>query len=297
MKSYLECIPCFLKQAIEASRISGANERTTKRIVDKICREIIKFPFSSSPPEMGIIVYGLIAKITKVKDPYKGLKRKSNLEALKLLDNLKRKICDSRDPLFKALEFAIAGNIIDYGVKNTLNVDKELKKILSEENRVIKNEKKGLFRYDEFKKKLKGAREILFLADNAGEVVFDRLLLEEIKRRYRNKKIFYAVKEKPIINDALIEDAYMCGIDKSAAIISSGSIAPGTILSRCSKEFLKIYKSSDLIVSKGQGNFETLSDEKGPIFFLFMAKCPVVAKHLNCNLGDIILTTRRAYNG
>ncbi|MBU1854035.1 MAG: DUF89 family protein, partial [Candidatus Omnitrophica bacterium] len=111
----------------------------------------------------------------------------------------------------------------------------------------------------------------------------------EIKRIDRNKKITYAVKEKPIINDALVEDAYRCGINKIARVISCGSDAPGTILSLCSEDFLRIYKDIDMIISKGQGNFEALSQEKRPIFFLFMAKCPVVAKDVGCNLGDVIL--------
>ena len=114
-------------------------------------------------------------------------------------------------------------------------------------------------------------------------------MIEEILRQDKNKRITYAVKDKPIINDALIEDARACGLDKITRVISSGVDAPGTLLYLCTKEFLKIYKEADMIISKGQGNFETLSEEKRPIFFLFMAKCPVAAKDVGCALGDIIL--------
>lgn len=289
MRTYLDCIPCFFKQALEAARLAGASPRTQKKIVNELAKVLPKFPLASSPPEMGRIVYGLVRKIAHKDDPYKKIKAKSNKFALRLYNKLKDKVRHSNDRLLTALELAIAGNIIDYGVKNSLDVDKELKRILNEENKAIKNESKALFNYSEFKRALRDARTILYLGDNAGETVFDRILIEEIKRLHKNKRVIYAVKERPIINDALIEDAKKCGIDKVAEVISSGLDTPGTVLPFCSKKFLKIYKNADIIISKGQGNFEALSDEKKAIFFLFMAKCPVVARDIGCNEGDIIL--------
>ena len=289
MKTYLDCIPCFFKQALDAARIAGASKKTQKRVLNELAKALTRFSLSSSPPQMGRVIYGLVGKITRKKDPYKKIKVKSNRLALGLYGKLKNKVSASSDRLLMALELAIAGNIIDYGVKNSLNVDKELKKILSEENKIIKSEKKELFSYPKFSSALKNAETILYLGDNAGEVVFDKVLIEEIRRLDRNKKIIYAVKEEPIINDALAEDAYACGIDEIAEIISSGLDSPGTILSLCSKDFLRIYRNADMVISKGQGNFEALSGAKRPIFFLFMAKCSTVAKHINCNTGDIIL--------
>ena len=131
----------------------------------------------------------------------------------------------------------------------------------------------------------------MYLADNTGETVFDRILIEEIKRLDSKKKIFYAVRGRPIINDALAVDARFCGLDRLAEIVDSGIAAPGTILSLCSRKFRRLFHRVDLVISKGQGNFEALSEEKGPIFFLFMAKCPVAARHLGCQLRDIVLTT------
>ena len=127
---------------------------------------------------------------------------------------------------------------------------------------------KSNFNYVKLKQVLNEARNILYLADNAGEVVFDRLLIEEIKRLDSSKRIIYAVKEKPIINDALIDDALFCGMDKIAEVISCGA---------------------DIVISKGQGNFEALSQANRPIFFLFIAKCQVIAKDAGCMVGDIIL--------
>jgi uncharacterized protein with ATP-grasp and redox domains len=289
VKTYLECIPCFFKQAIEAAKFSKASQKTQKRILDEIAKVIPKVSFDTSPPEMGRIIYGAVEKHTKRRDPFKRVKAKSNKLALRLYPALKNKVAHSRDRLLTAIELAIAGNIIDYGVKNTLNVDKEIKKILQKEHEAIKRESSKLFNYVKFKRALKKAKTILYLADNAGEVVFDRILIEEIKRTYKDKRIIYAVKGRPIINDALMKDARQCGINRIVEVVSTGLAIPGTILSMCSKEFRKIYKDADVIISKGQGNFESVSEQKKPTFFLFMAKCPVVTRYVGCHLGDIIL--------
>jgi uncharacterized protein with ATP-grasp and redox domains len=288
MRIYPDCIPCFFRQALEAARVDGASKKTQRLILHKVARILPKFPLTSTPPEMAQSIYGIVREITLIEDPYKNIKSKSNRLALKLYPELKEKLSTSDDRLLKAVELAIAGNIIDYGVKNSLNLEKELKKILNKE-KTFKKGKSAFFDYPYFKRDLNQAKTVLYLADNAGETVFDRILIEEIKRIDQNKEAIYAVKERPIINDALIEDACECGIDKIAKVMSCGSGAPGTILSLCSKEFLKVYKKADMIISKGQGNFEALSEEKKPIFFLFMAKCPVVANDVRCKVGDIIL--------
>ncbi|MDP8213096.1 MAG: ARMT1-like domain-containing protein [Candidatus Zapsychrus exili] len=289
MKTYLDCIPCFFKQAIEASRIAGANQKTQKKILDKLSKVLSDISLTSSPPEMGRVIYKLVKEMTFERDPYKKIKDKSNKLALRFYNRLKDKVSRSNDRLLTAVELAIAGNIIDYGVKNSLDVGKELNKILNGKKKAPQKKDKVHFDYFHFKQVLSKSENILYLADNAGETVFDRILIEEINKIWKNKNIIYAVKEEPVINDALAEDAYKCGIDKIAEIISCGSDAPGTVLSLCSKDFLKIYKQSDMIISKGQGNFEALSQEEKLIFFLFMAKCPVVAKDVGCEVGDIVL--------
>jgi len=141
-----------------------------------------------------------------------------------------------------------------------------------------------VFDYDEFKTSLKKAEKILYILDNAGEIVFDMILIEEI-----NKEIVCAVREKPIINDVTLEDAGQVQLERVAKVISSGSDIPGTVVSNCSDEFLKHYQEADIIISKGQGNFETLTDKDKKIFFIFKAKCPVVTAQLGCNLGDNVL--------
>ncbi|RKY42520.1 MAG: hypothetical protein DRP85_02590 [Candidatus Makaraimicrobium thalassicum] len=289
MKTYLDCIPCFFKQALAAARTAGADTKTQKKILDKVAGILPEIPLRFSPPRIGRIIYALVGEMTGNDDPYLKEKKRSNELALGIYDKLTRKVALAGDKLLLAVELAIAGNIIDYGVKNSLDVDAELAKILDEEQEVIKKENKVIFDYARFKRDLKQAKRILYLADNAGEVVFDRILIERIKGMDEGKEIIYAVKEKPVINDALRADAAACGIEKIARVVSSGSDAPGTVLSLCSNRFLSIYRRTDMVISKGQGNFEALSDAKRPVFFLFMAKCPVIAKDVGCKVGDVIL--------
>jgi uncharacterized protein with ATP-grasp and redox domains len=287
MNTYLDCIPCFFRQILEGARIAHASPEVQKQLIDEFARRIPKVSLESSPPEIARIGYTLLKKISPDGDPYKEIKQKSNRLALKLYPKLKERVFRSGDRLLCAVELAIAGNVIDFGVKNNLDVDAELAKILAEEDKCIR--KKSLFHYSEFKQALKKAENILYLADNAGETVFDRVLIEEMKILYPEKIIYYAVKKKPIINDALREDAEECKIHRIAQVISNGTDAPGTILSLCSKEFKEICRRSDMIISKGQGNYESLSSAEEPIFFLFMVKCPVVARDTGCKIGDAVL--------
>ena len=297
MKTYLDCIPCFFKQALESARIAGADEKTQKEILDKICRLVLKFPLDSCPAEIGRSINGIIREKTGKPDPYLEIKRKSNCFALGLYPRLKNKTAHSNDKLLAGVILSIVGNVIDYGVKNSLNVKEEVERSIKQDFDGKKNFSSTIFDYPEFKKSLAMAKTVLYLADNAGEVVFDRVLIEEIKNRFlkNDKKIIYAVRGKPAINDALVEDAEFCGIGGLAEIIPSGSDAPGTVLKFCSEEFIKIYKKADLIISKGQGNFEALSGEKNKsIFFLFKVKCPVIARDVGCKIGSIVLKRNKA---
>lgn len=290
MKTHLDCIPCFYRQALAAAKHAGASPEKQKEVLDNLAKILPNFPLTISPPEMAREIYSLVGKVLGIDNNiYAKIKDKSNKLALSIYDKLKTRIANSNDRLLTAVELAIAGNIIDYGAKTSLNIDEEVEKILAEENQEIKKESKLIFNYPEFKNVLEKSKNILYLADNAGEVVFDRLLIEELITTYQEIKIIYAVKEKPIINDALIEDAYQCGIDKHAEIISSGSDAAGTVLSLCSKDFLEIFTKADMVISKGQGNFEALLETERPIFFLFKVKCPVIAEEVNGTVGDIVL--------
>jgi hypothetical protein len=276
---------------LDAARIAGADELIQKKIIDELSQLIPNFSLETAPPEMGRAIYSLVGKISGVKDPFKEIKDNSNKFALKLYPKLKQEINISEDKLLAAVKLSIIGNIIDYGAKNSLNVVEEIDHLF-QGNFTINNENSSTtFKYNQFKEALNKVDTIIYLADNAGEVVFDRLLIEELVKEL-GKKVIYVVRGKPIINDALIEDAIFCGINKVAKITSSGSDAPGTILKYCSPEFMELYQDAELIISKGQGNYESLSEEDKSIFFLFKAKCQVIAEDVSCKVGDMVLIGR-----
>ena len=283
MRTYLDCIPCFIKTALEMARLVDDNEIMHKEILDEVAKMVPEFSLGCSPPEMARMIHKVMERRFGKIDIYRSIKEQSNSKALDLYPRLKEKVKLSDDKLLTAVEIAIAGNVIDYAAKNSLNIEEEIEKLFTNEFAHIN---KTIFDYDDFKADLDKAKRILYLADNAGEVVFDRVLIEEFSE---DKEVIFAVRDKPVINDALIEDAKICGIDKRAKIISSGVDAPGTVLKYCSDEFMDIYKSAGLIISKGQGNYEALSQEKENIYFLFRAKCPVIARHAEVELGDIVL--------
>ena len=133
------------------------------------------------------------------------------------------------------------------------------------------------------------AQDILYLADNAGEIVFDRLLIEQLPMQ----KITVVVKGFPIINDATMEDAVAAGLTEIVSVIDNGSDAPGTILEICSDAFVSRFEQADLIITKGQGNYETLSDIDKNIYFILKAKCPVIASDLGCPIGQMVLINKR----
>jgi len=286
MKTYLDCIPCLFAQALAAARIAGAKEDMQKKILDEVAKLVPGFSMESTPPETGRIVYRLVSRLTGNEDPYREIRKNSNQLILNLYPELEALVKNSKDRILCAIKLAIAGNIIDYGALASFNGALTSFNIEEEVRNSLKS-RFSVFDYSEFKQALDNTESILYLGDNAGEIVFDKLLIEELRKL--GKEITYVVKDKPIINDVQIEDARDCGIDKIAKVISNGGDGAGTVLSLCSREFLEIYHEAQLIISKGQGNFETLSAERTPLFFLFKVKCPVIARDIGCNVKDMIL--------
>ena len=182
----------------------------------------------------------------------------------------------SDDRLLTAIRIAIAGNVVDFGVNASFDLAEDVSVILCQEFAVLD--------YDAFVSHLRDAETVLYLGDNAGESVLDKLLIEEL-----NKDVTYVVRELPVINDVIREDAIASGLDEVAEIISSGSEAPGTILDRCTEEFRDRFARADMVISKGQGNYEGLSESSRPVFFLLKAKCSLIASDLNVQEHDIVL--------
>jgi len=276
MNAYLDCYPCFLAQTLKTVRLVTSDGHVLRSLLDDVCLALAGRSFDVPPPVISRAIHRIIANRLGVQDPYREIKQACIRQALSLVPRLKRALEESPDRLWTAAKLAIAGNVIDFGANADFDLARDVNQILAQDLAVS--------HFPEFRKKLDRARRILYLADNAGETVFDRLFIEELA-----KPVIYAVRQSPIINDALYADAVESGIGEATQIISSGVGTPGTVLDDCSSEFLDVYRSADLIISKGQGNFEALSDERRPIFFLLKIKCDVVARHLRLNKGDIVL--------
>ena len=281
MRTYFDCIPCFLRQALDSVRLITDDEQVHEQVMREVLRLASKMDLRQSPPAMAQKIHRTIKKLTGVQDPYLEVKNRFNKLALEMYPDLRERVINSKEPLETAVRLAIAGNIIDLGVKTGLAESEIEETIVQSLTNPLETE-----HLEKFKKATNQAKDILYLGDNAGEIVFDRLLIELLP----TEKITFVVKALPIINDATIEDAQIAGLNDIVNVIDNGSDAPGTILESCSQDFQRRFKEADLIIAKGQGNYETLSDVKKNIFFILRAKCPVIARHLGCEIGNMILT-------
>ena len=279
METFYDCIPCFIRQALYAVRLATRDERIHEEVLRSVLRTASEMDLRKSPPAMAQQIHRLIRRLSSCDDPYKELKDRFNRYALELYPGLRQRIDNASNPLETALRFAIAGNIIDFGVNNKLDridLAKTIERALSEP---LSGEIEELYYA------ITLAKKILYLGDNAGEIVFDRLLIEKLPV----DKITFVVKGSPIINDATMDDARATGMTDVVNVIDNGSDAPGTIIEECSDTLKHLFTDTDLIIAKGQGNYETLTDVNKNIFFILKAKCPVIAKHLGCELGSFVV--------
>jgi uncharacterized protein with ATP-grasp and redox domains len=284
MKTYLDCYPCFLRQALSAARRADASEAQQRQILLNTMHELSSMPEDATPLQMAHGIHRQVRQLTHNADPYQQAKAIATQQALALYPKLKDSISLSIDPLETALRIAIAGNIIDLGVAESYDLEATLNRVLTDQFAI--NDLHAFYNA------LDKSHSILYLADNAGETVFDRVLIETL-----HQSVTYVVKASPIINDATREDAIASGIDQVAKIIDNGSDAPGTLWEQCSIAFRQLFAEADLIIAKGQANYESLSGCGAPIFFLLQAKCNVVARDLGVVKGSIILKQQDTSKG
>jgi len=284
MRTSLDCLPCFVRQALDAARMVSTDPAVHERIVREVLRWTGEMDLDELPAVLGQRIHRRLREISGVEDPYRAAKDHWNRMALCLLPELKAEIKAASDRLVMAVRLAIAGNVIDMGVNGNVtesDVRQSVSQALAEP---FTGEQNG------FRQAVAEARCILYLADNAGEIVFDRLLIEQLLPA----RVTLAVRGAPVINDATMVDARAVGLHEIVEIIDNGSDAPGTVLEDCSQDFVRRFTEADLILAKGQGNFETLSDDPRNIFFLFKVKCPVIAARVGLPLGTHVLTRSNA---
>lgn len=284
MDIQLECLPCFVKQTLSLLKLVEAEQSTRETIMRQVLHTLARMDFKQTPPQQAQQIHALIRELCANPDPYAAQKRADMDLALQMFPLIAPKVENSADPFYAALQMAIAGNSLDHGVYHDLSTAQARAYLEQGLHSTIVGD------LPQFRTEIDAAESILFLGDNAGEIVFDRFLLQHLQ----HCDVTYAVRGGAILNDALLADANEAGIDKLVThLIDNGDDSPGTVLARCSPEFREIFAAADLIIAKGQGNYETLSEHSANIYFLLKAKCPVVANHIGCEVGAALLYRRQ----
>lgn len=278
MRVHLDCFPCFLRQTIIALRYGTRDPELQEKVLKAVLEDIEKTDTLQPPAYATTFIHRTIRRLLD-GDPFEAIKSEYNQIALRLYPSLKKMVQESGDPLRTASMLAIAGNVIDFGIFTSVDIEGTIARALRGPLSVDD--------YQAFKASISETGQILYLLDNAGEIVFDRILIETITSL--GKDVTAVVKGSAVINDCTRADAAESGLTEVCEAIDNGSDAVGTILEWTSHDFRESYARFPFVISKGQGNFETLNDPEKKIFYLFQSKCEVVSKELGLSLGSMIL--------
>ena len=277
-----ECLPCLVNQAVKVAEISKAKDRDV--LLRKVFSYLGDVDFSKTNPEIIGNTFRILKEHIGNEDPYKETRRYYNQMFLKMERVFEDKINCSKDSLQAAVVYAIVGNIIDFNPVHTSSVEDILKWFSDVAKLTLKINHVEKMIYD-----LKKANILLYLGDNCGEICLDKLLIKKIKECNPKLKIYFGVRGEPVVNDSIAEDAYFVGIDEYASVISNGDNSLGTVLERTSKEFRQVFNNADVVISKGQANYESLSEcSHKNIYYLLMTKCGVIAKMIGVEEKSLI---------
>jgi len=292
MPSTLDCAICIMRQALEAARFATDDVDKHAKILETAMRITIDAGMKIDPPWVGTLVHRAAREISGDHDPYLKEKKRFNRYALARIDDLRRWIQESRDPFETTVRLAIAGNSIDFAMESIseAQIDDAIRRALDQP--LVGD-------LDELQAAISDANRILYLTDNAGEIVCDRLLIEMLLSPEFGKEVVVATRGKPILNDALYEDAEEAGITRLTRVVGNGGDGLGTIFSLTSREFQREFRAADLVIAKGLANYETLrAPRQGDLIpkalaMLFKAKCHYIAEEVGAQFGDLIVQVRR----
>jgi damage-control phosphatase, subfamily I len=273
----LNCILCNIKQVLTVTDLVKLNSNSKEVIMRDVLGYLQDTNYKRCNPEVVKGTWDIITKHINNTNPYKEIKSYYNRELINIADNIRNLINESDDKFNVALKMAITANLIDFAASHTFDEKMLLKKIntINEQNMPIDDSKK-------LYEKLKTAKTLLYLGDNCGEIVIDKIFIEYINVAFPNIKVYFGVRGEPIVNDVTIEDAKMVQMQEAAEVISNGDGSLGTVIEKTSTAFRDVFYKADVIIAKGQGNYESLSEiDRNAVFFLFMAKCDAVASSLN----------------
>ncbi|MGL6218658.1 MAG: damage-control phosphatase ARMT1 family protein [Lacrimispora sphenoides] len=283
-----KCLPCVVNQVIKVANITGIN--TKEELLREVFTYLSKMNFDETTPEIIGEIFEMIKIHTNNPDPYKETRNYYNTLFMELLPEFERKIEQAENSFMSAIRYAIVGNIIDFNpIHNTLLEDiydcfekmEQLELAIDDSHALIKD--------------ISNAGTLLYLGDNCGEICMDKILIKKIKELNPSVKLLFGVRGKPVVNDSISEDAYSVGIDEYAEVIDNGDGSLGTVLNRTSPAFKEVYKKADVVIAKGQANYECLSEESKNIYFLLMTKCEVIAKDIGVEEKKMICMKNKAW--
>ncbi len=278
MKTEFECIPCAVNSYLRLCETGVVKEELREEILRKLLLLLSETSYELSPPALGREIHRMLRRELNNPDPYKAIKERFNKQIMDLVPELEKKITDSDDSFNTALRLAIAGNVIDFGAKYQYNILEAISQILDKKLAVDHSEI--------LREALSKADSLMYIGDNCGEIVMDKLFLQQMDVA----KKYFVVRGAPIINDVTIEDASFVQMEQVADVITTGDDSPGVAWDTSSKEFKDLFGKVDVVISKGQGNLEGLIEIPHPnIYFLFVTKCELIGERMGTTKGDYVV--------
>lgn len=289
MKTHVECFPCIINQTLEAADKNEVSEAQKKKVVYDVLEMLKDLPAETSPPEVSLKMHQLIGSSIGQADPYEKARRDSNVLAMDLIPALRRKIQQSADPLEMAIRYAIAGQIFDGEVGDaTTDIKRELEYAPTAEF--------GARDYNTLKKELYRAKKVIILGNAAGEIAFDRLLIEVLNEMIE-AEIVLVVKSEPVLTDATIDDARFVGLEPLVHLVGNKSGSRATILDDASARVQQQIDDADVILAKGQTHYESLNQENLNMYFLFQVTCPVISRDIDADMHQYVILENPGYEG
>jgi damage-control phosphatase, subfamily I len=267
-----ECFPCFLRQADLAARAHGAPESARKSLAARITGMLFDAPEGEIPARVATRLHEIVRHHLGTDDPFHGVKEREIARFGEISSGAESLVAASADPMAAAVWLSVFGNIMDSGI-----IEKES----------MENEMGRFTEADGLRDRIHRSRTIGILLDNAGEVAFDVPLLARLAGE--GKTVWIGVKGQAVIDDLTEAEALRIGLSAYGEVVSNGNRGVGTDLRLCPKSFRDRIEGSDLILSKGQANFETLFGRIRRAYFLFRCKCPVVSRTLGVPEGDLVV--------
>ncbi|OJF75615.1 MAG: hypothetical protein BKP49_11270 [Treponema sp. CETP13] len=284
MKFALECANCILhqvKKVAEIEKLDSERFDLLKEVLNAIYNQDLK---TKTSPEIYGIVWQTFLSHFDGRDLYKEIRKKYNQKFLTYVPELKKTIQNSKNPLKTALATAILGNMLDLAIQRNFSIDELLESI-----KTIENTPFGIDNSEQLLSDLSKSKTVLYLGDNCGEIVFDKLFIQTIKKQYPSIQIFYGVRGKPAVNDVILGDALQVHMQDFSTIVENGDGSLGTVIDRCSEEFKNLYNTVDMVIAKGQGNYESLSETpRKSLYYLLLTKCQLIANELHVDKMSIV---------